>query len=288
MNNKKKNYVASAILALTLVLAAPISSLANPAIAGLANKPISGTINKTMNSGGYTYLLLQPDNQQQVWVAIPETEGLREGQEVTCQAGMVMTDFVANSLNKTFPLIIFSTGIMEQDKNAESGKEQNTQADASQSSDFTAALKAEQEARLTNTEEARQVDPETEESGGSAAAIVPAMEISVDKAEGENSYSVEECFNQKDELNGRKVVVRGKVVKVSPMIMGRNWIHIQDGTGNPLHNTHDLVITSQDLPEKGSVVTVEGKLKTNLDFGFGYKYDVLVEDAKVVDNQAGE
>jgi hypothetical protein len=64
--------------------------------------------------------------------------------------------------------------------------------------------------------------------------------------------------------------------------MGKNWLHIQDGTGEPTKNTHDLVVTSSAIAEKGTIISLEGVLAAGKDFGFGYKYDVLIEDAVVV------
>ena len=64
--------------------------------------------------------------------------------------------------------------------------------------------------------------------------------------------------------------------------MGRNWIHIQDGTGNPDTNTHDLVITTSEEPAADwDIITMEGVLAANKDFGSGYKYAVLIEDANL-------
>lgn len=60
------------------------------------------------------------------------------------------------------------------------------------------------------------------------------------------------------------------------------WLHIQDGTGDPTANTHDLVVTSSAMVEKDTVVSLEGVLAAGKDLGFGYKYDVLIEDAVVV------
>ena len=78
------------------------------------------------------------------------------------------------------------------------------------------------------------------------------------------------------------VVVRGKVVKVSPRIMGRNWVHLQDGTGNPDDNTHDLVVTTALDPEADwDIITMEGVLTANKDFGSGYSYSVIIEDANL-------
>jgi hypothetical protein len=122
---------------------------------------------------------------------------------------------------------------------------------------------------------------EQQVSGGSAAAMAPFAEVKVEKAVGDNAYTVQEIFAKNKELAGKIVQVRGKVVKFNPGIMGRNWIHIQDGSGNPLQNTHDLVATSTEEAAVGEVVTVEGKLTANKDFGAGYTYVVIIEEAKI-------
>lgn len=59
--------------------------------------------------------------------------------------------------------------------------------------------------------------------------------------------------------------------------MGKNWIHIQDGTK---HNTSfDLTITTQNLPALNDEVTFKGTIMVNKDFGAGYFYDVIMENA---------
>jgi hypothetical protein len=119
-------------------------------------------------------------------------------------------------------------------------------------------------------------------SGGSAAARAPYAEVKVAKATGKNAYSVAEIFANSKKLNGKIVRVRGKVVRYNPAIMGKNWIHIQDGTGDPMHNTHDLVATSTETAKVGEVITVEGKLAANKDFGAGYTYAAIIEGAKLI------
>ena len=117
---------------------------------------------------------------------------------------------------------------------------------------------------------------------GSQKAVVPSADVKVEKAAGENSYSVGEIFSKGADLNGQTVVVRGKVMKVSPRIMGRNWIHLQDGTGNPADNTHDLVVTTELEPDPDwDIITMEGVLAANKDFGSGYTYAVIIEDANL-------
>ncbi len=86
-----------------------------------------------------------------------------------------------------------------------------------------------------------------------------ADEVKVEKAKGANAYTVSELFAKKAELNGKQVTLRGKVVKVSKNIMGKNWVHLQDGTGDPKDNSHDFVVTTSSIPEKDQIVTVSGK-----------------------------
>jgi hypothetical protein len=103
--------------------------------------------------------------------------------------------------------------------------------------------------------------------------------LKVEKSIAQNGYTVGELFAKVASLNKQKVTVKGKVVKVNPDIMGKNWLHIQDGTGDPAKNTHDLVVTSVDIAEKGAIISLEGILAADKDFGSGYRYDVIVEDA---------
>ena len=84
-------------------------------------------------------------------------------------------------------------------------------------------------------------------------------------------------WNQ-DKYNGKKVVIKGEVVKTNFEIMNRNWFHIQDGTADG--NKFDLTVTSLEKDVKvGDVITFEGKIALNKDFGYGYYYEVLMEEA---------
>lgn len=77
---------------------------------------------------------------------------------------------------------------------------------------------------------------------------------------------------------GKSIKITGKVVKVNPMIMNRNWIHLQDGTGD----NYDLTVTTAENIPLGGIVTVEGTIALNKDFGAGYRYDLIMEGAVVV------
>jgi hypothetical protein len=86
--------------------------------------------------------------------------------------------------------------------------------------------------------------------------------------------TVAEVVRDRAGLAGQQVLVRGKVVKVNLRILGRNWIHVQDGADK-------VIVTTDGTAEVGSTVLVRGTVVTDKDFGYGYKYDVLIEDANV-------
>ncbi len=109
----------------------------------------------------------------------------------------------------------------------------------------------------------------------------PAEKIKVGKAHGPDARTIAEIYKNRASLNGKTVSVRGKVVKVSKGIMGSNWLHIQDGTGDASKGTNSLVVTTKDDADAGDVVTATGVISSNKDFGFGYKYDAIMEQATI-------
>ncbi|MDP2134010.1 MAG: hypothetical protein Q8J99_10395 [Sulfuritalea sp.] len=82
-------------------------------------------------------------------------------------------------------------------------------------------------------------------------------------------------------LAGKTVSAQGKVVKVNNGIMGRNFIHVQDGTGEAAKGTNDLTVTSKQTAAVGDQVTISGVVVLNRDFGAGYTYPLLIEDASI-------
>jgi hypothetical protein len=93
-------------------------------------------------------------------------------------------------------------------------------------------------------------------------------------------YKVSDLYREKAGLDNQKVIVKGKVVKVASGIMKKNWFHLQDGSGDPAKKTNDLAITTtQELPAVGKTVTVSGTLHKDKDFGYGYRYEVILEEA---------
>ena len=91
--------------------------------------------------------------------------------------------------------------------------------------------------------------------------------------------TVESVINDQAKLSGQIVQIRGKVVKVNNGIMKRNFLHIQDGTGQ--QGTNDVTITSDQTANVGDEVTVIGTVVLNRDFGFGYSYPILIEQSSI-------
>jgi len=93
--------------------------------------------------------------------------------------------------------------------------------------------------------------------------------------------TVAALYQEKAALSGKTVRTQGKVVKVNNGIMGRNFLHVQDGTGDAGNGSNDLIVTSKDTAQVGQQVAVSGKVTLNRDFGAGYMYPLLLEEASV-------
>ena len=96
----------------------------------------------------------------------------------------------------------------------------------------------------------------------------------------EGGHTVGEIIAGRTSLAGSEVAVRGKVIKMNASIMGRNWLHLADGTVGP-DGEREITVSTEDTAEVGSTVVVRGTVATDRDFGSGYNYSVLIEDAKV-------
>lgn len=237
------------------------------------NEPVElkGTVVETFDSGGYTYLQIDTGSKK-IWAAISQAK-VTVGDEISLKGGVVMPNFYSKTLDRTFEEIIFSSGIQGAAAEAHASMTE-PQGMGGMGSGFAGAMKSEGGRMATQ-------QPEEAVSAGSSKAIVPFQDLKIEKAEGENGRTVEEIYLQAADLDGKKVKIRGKVVKISHNIMGKNWLHIQDGSGNPMQNSHDLVVTTAAAPEVQSTVLVEGIVAKDKDFGAGYQYLVIVEEAVV-------
>jgi hypothetical protein len=224
--------------------AAPSAAPAAPA----APAPLAGKVLQTMNGGGYTYIYIEQADGKKVWVAVTQVT-VKVGDQMSFKPGMEMGKFESKALNRSFDSIIFSEGVLAGGSTSavpDPGKNQG-------------------------------VSP-----GSQGAAKDKAARISVTRATGPNAVTVAEAYSKSARLNKKKVVIHGQVVKTSSGIMGKNWIHVQDGTGSEKKKTHNLVCTSTtDIADVGDVVTITGTLIKDRDFGAGYKYSVIIEDSKI-------
>jgi hypothetical protein len=206
----------------------------------------SGKVVETMDAGGYTYVCVEK-NGKKTWVAVTQTKVV-VGSKMTFQPGSEMTNFTSKSLGRTFDSIIFSGGPV---------------ADAAPAGKPAASA------------------PPQGATGSKAQIASQDKAVKVEKATGSNAYTVAEVYAKRSELDKKTVAVKGKIVKVSSGIMGKNWIHIQDGSGDQQKGTHNLVTTTQDMAAVGDIVTITGTFAKDKDFGAGYLYKAIVEDAKV-------
>ncbi len=226
------------------------SALASPPEKSKAaqDSSLSGKVVETMDAGGYTYVQIEKAGKK-TWVAVPEMK-VAVGQEISFMPGQEMPNFKSKSLNKTFESIIFS-----------GGPATPKSASGLPSGHSDTGKKA---------------------TGSKAAATAGQKDIKVEKAAGIDAYTVGDVYAKRSALNKKIVIVKGKVVKVSEGIMKANWVHLQDGTGDQKKNTHNLVVTTDDLPVVGEVVTMKGIISKDKDFGAGYKYEVIMEKASIM------
>ena len=103
------------------------------------------------------------------------------------------------------------------------------------------------------------------------------QDIKIEKIEG--GVTIAELYSNKSKYNGKTVTIRGVVTKYNEQIMGKNWVHLQDGTSNG--SSFDLTVTTLASTSVGETLVFTGKITLDKDFGAGYKYEIIMEDAKI-------
>jgi ribosomal protein S17 len=213
-----------------------------------AGETLSGKVLETTNVSSYTYVQFDT-GKQKVWAAAP-TFNVKVGDTVTISNSMAVAGYYSRTLDRNFDAVYFT------DKVAVNG----AKAEWIES----AAAKAMAEAK--------------KQMAASHPELVKTPDLTgIKKPDG--GVTVEEIFAKKGELKGKNITVRGKVTKYNGKILGKNWIHVKDGTGAAGNN--DLMVTSDAKAKVGDTVLVTGKVAVNRDFGSGYKWPVMIEDAKV-------
>ena len=126
------------------------------------------------------------------------------------------------------------------------------------------------------------LDPLAKPAAPASAAPASASAITkVTKAVGPDAKTVAEVVTGKAGLKDKTVLVHGQVVKASKGILGKNWLHLRDGSGSAAAGTHDVLVTTLDNAAVGDIVNARGKVRTDVDLGSGYAYAVLIEDASL-------
>ncbi len=238
----------SLLITTTFFLAAAEKQAAAPM---QAKKTYTGIVINTMESGGYTYIEFE-ENGKKFWAAGPLTQ-VNVGDLIYLPDAVIMNNFHSKTLNRTFESILFTAYIQ---------------------------VGAVEDEEIPSVEEPA---PTHVPHGHSAVGPKPGKKIivtpgSVKKLEG--GYTVAECFAIKKELKGKELAVRGIVVKFTPRILGRNWIHIKDGTGEK--GADDLTVTTNESVRVGDLIIAKGILACDKDFGAGFFYSVIIENALII------
>ncbi len=203
-----------------------------------------GTVVETIDAARYTYVRVDIGSKK-IWAAAPQFQ-VKAGDEVVVPQGAPMRNYHSKTLDRTFDLVYFVPEITVTGADGDDGH-------------------------------THQADPEAVMKKIADSAPVETDFSGIEKPEG--GKTVAEIYADRDELTGNQATVRGKVVKFSPQIMGKNWIHLQDGTGEK--GKSDLTVTTMQSAKVGDTAVVTGKVVKDKDFGYGYKYDVIIEDAQV-------
>ncbi|MCY1721075.1 hypothetical protein OU798_12025 [Prolixibacteraceae bacterium Z1-6] len=202
-------------------------------------------VNEVIQTSQYTYLRVS-ENSAERWVAVSKMDAT-VGNTYYYDSELQMTNFHSKELDRDFETIYFINTVS------------------------TNPIAGHSTPPADNTIAGHSGKTETKQDGA----------VSFEKAG--NEITIAQIFENPENYSNKEIEIRGIVVKVNKQIMGKNWIHIQDGSS--FNNNFDLTITSQDLPSVNDEVTFKGTIFLNKDFGAGYAYDVIMENAVIVDKK---
>jgi hypothetical protein len=222
-----------------------------------------------MDAAGYTYLKLSTGGGE-VWAAVNQTK-VKKGQTVTVANAMEMNGFESKTLHRKFDRILFGT----------LGVGESAAATGGASAIDSGAAKGQMPPGHPDATDPKFKAMMAAQHAAAAAGPADVGDVKVPKADGPLAKTVAEIVDGRTGLKDKDVVVRGKVVKFLPGIMGRNWLHVRDGSGSAEKRNNDLTVTTSDVAAVGDVVIVKGAVHLDRDFGAGYSYSVMIEDAKI-------
>jgi hypothetical protein len=241
------------------VAGAPVPAAAPAAGDRGEGQVLRGKVLEKIDVAQYSYLKLATASGA-TWTAVPRTDR-KVGDEVGVRDVIPMQGFESKELNRKFDVVYFG-------------------ALASPGGDAALVPPATGVGAMGGGEGA----PGPAGMAAQHRAVVSGpSDVTVEKvakAEGADARTVEEIWAQRQKLKGKAVTVRGQVVKFMP-VMGKNFLHLRDGSGNSEKKDNDLTVTTATDVAMGDVVIAKGTLAVDRDFGAGYVYPVIVEDAKV-------
>lgn len=210
-----------------------------------AGEAIEGEVLEAIDVPKYTYLRVGAKGTDGKWIAVP-TATLKVGDHARLAGGMKMTEFKSTALGRTFPEIYFGT--LDTGNDAHAG--------GMRSPDMIEAHA---------------------KAGQSSVEVKP-----VSKATGPNAKTVAETIAERVELNGKTVRIHATVVKATPGVLGKTFLHLRDGSGDASGGNNDLTVTTEAIPAVGDTILIEGTVVLDRDIGAGYKFPTLIEDAKIL------
>jgi hypothetical protein len=237
---------------------------------------ISGPVLERLDVEKYTYLRLGTGNPGGTWAAVASAK-VNVGDTVRIADAQLMTNFVSASLKRTFDAIYF--GQLDDGRGPSAGA---VQPGTSLADDPHAGIPGAPSLgawRGGNAQTPQGVE-NPHAAGNPHGTPSPAASVVVEnvrKAEGPTGRTVSEVHAQRTALKGQTVRVRGVVVKVVTGVLGRSFLRVRDGSEGG--EVKDLLVTTEATPAVGARVLAEGKVTIDKDYGAGYVYSVLIEDA---------
>ncbi len=241
---------------------------------------IYGKVLETISVPNYTYLRLasSPAGDQKatvdVWAAVATAE-VSVGQSVTIVGAQRMDKFKSTTLNRTFELIYFGALGGAVAKGSASGLPPGHP-------DIAGGASSPMQGMQGQDPNADKADVAAAAHGSPSAGGEQIPVGTVERAAGALGHTVAELVTGRSSFSGKKVRVRGVVVKSTSGVLGKTFAHIRDGSGNAKSGDHDLTVTTEQAVAVGSKLLFEGIVVTDKDFGAGYSYPILLENAQTV------
>lgn len=245
------------IMKLTTFLSATFAALWLTSSVYAQSSGFKGTVLETMSAANYTYAEIDT-GKAKLWIAGPQTK-IKKGDTINTPVGFEMKDFKSPSLKRTFPSIFFVGEINTGEGNVKQALPPGHPP--------------------TNPNNSHPGVADAIDAHGLGKKIPSPIKNFEGITKAPDGLTVQELLDKAGDLGGKTVRFRARIVKVNKHIMGRNWYHLQDGTGKGTNA--DITVTSSEAAALGDVVLVEGTVALNRDFGLGYKYPVMVEKAKL-------